>query len=118
MAAGAAFALWRPRADDGRQWFDAWYNKPGERDMNRFVKVLLGAVVLGAGSAGLWLNGATAVAAGEPPSPVTLKGDAIEVLSVAYSPDGKTLASGSETVRSSCGTWRRARNRPPSRDTT
>ena len=63
--------------------------------MNRFVKVLLWAMVLGSGSAGLWLSGATAVAADEPKERATLKGHTSWVLSVVISPDGKTLASAS-----------------------
>src|SRR5205807_1066953 len=64
----------------------------GEREMNRFVKVLL-AVVLGPISAGLWNGNASVVGAAEP---ATLKGHSNEVLSVAYSPDSKTLASASD----------------------
>src|SRR5207248_1581551 len=63
--------------------------------MNRFVKVLLSAVVLGTGSARLWLSGATAMAAAEPKEQATLKGHTDQVFSVVYSQDGKSLASAS-----------------------
>ena len=46
----------------------------------------------------------------------TLQGHTtMSALSVAFSPDGKTLASGSMTTRSSSGKWPPARNGPPLR---
>ena len=87
----------------------------------------------GCGVAGLACLGLPPLSAQEPK--LTLKGHTSPVWSVAYSPDGKwlasgsgptiqlatphgkTLASGSGTRRSSCGTWRPARSRPPSRGT-
>ena len=63
--------------------------------MNRFVKVLLWAAVLGLESTGLWPSGWSDVAADEPKAAVkeriTLKCPG--AVSVAFSPDGKTLAS-------------------------
>src|SRR5207302_1355704 len=64
--------------------------------MNRFVKILLVAAVLVAGTARPWRSGDTAVTAAEPRAPVTLKGHTSFVFAVAFSPDGKTLASGSD----------------------
>ena len=82
----------------------------------QWVVVWLGVACLG------MLASPVTVTAAEPESPALkiprnrmTHDNAVD--SVAFSPDGKTLASGSRTRRSSCGTWRRARSRPPSRDT-
>ncbi len=64
--------------------------------MNRFVKVLLRMVVLGLGSAGIWLNGAAAVAA-DGKELATLTGHKYGVSCVTFSPDGKLLASAGST---------------------
>jgi WD40 repeat protein len=65
--------------------------------MNRVVKVLLPVVVLGRGSAGMWLTGRSGVAADETKAAVkeraSLEGHTDFALSVAFSPDGMTLAS-------------------------
>ena len=56
-------------------------------------------------------------AAQEPELRTTLKGQIGPVISLAFSPDGKTLALGNHAGRSSCGTCSRARSGPLSRDT-
>jgi WD40 repeat protein len=66
--------------------------------MNHFRQVLLLALVLGSGAAGLWPSGSAAVAADGPQSRVLYnvpRDHSKAVSSVAYSPDGKTLASAS-----------------------
>ncbi len=60
--------------------------------MNRFVKVLLGTLVLG--FVGLCSSGAAVLAADK--EEATFKGFKHSVRAVAFSPDGKTLASGGE----------------------
>jgi WD40 repeat protein len=67
----------------------------GKRDMNCVTQVLLVAGVLMAASGGLWGGSATAVVADDPQVRATLKGHEVRVWAVAFSQDGKTLASAS-----------------------
>jgi WD40 repeat protein len=64
--------------------------------MNYLRKVLLLAVLMWQCPVGIGPSSAAAGAADEGPSPATLQGHASAVSSVAFSPDGKTLASGSD----------------------